>query len=134
MEKLISVILLILLLVSGCRLFDNDDKSNFGHCEKELFEQVKKDGSVRVIATYEMEYTPEEQLTEQERQAQREAIAEMHDKLLSNLKEKNISGVSRSTGTPRINIGVNNKSLSFLCTTELVKEVRLERTFQTNRE
>lgn len=126
------IVVSMLLFINGCNLFGNDALRDYGHCSEELFDQLKNANSLKVYAVYNIEYSSPNELDENENQVQQEIIADMHENLLNNMEEMNISGVNKSTIGPWISMFVDEEALEFLCTSDLVQNVQEVNTYSTH--
>ena len=124
--KIPTLIMIMVLLCSGCSLLSSDDV-DFGVCDAGLFEKLEERSKLSLRILYDMPWTREDELEEEEVEAQRKAIADMHEEMLTALDEREFwYGVRhKSNSSPTLYLGINeNAALEFLCTHEKVEHVR----------
>ena len=124
MKPMLFVIIFTLAL-NACSLFDDEDES-FPNCDRELLDKVEEQGSISVWVRYDMPYTPEAELTEEESEAQREAIDEMNQKFYETIEHKLEEYISiRNTFNSLASITVSAKpaGLEYICQLDMVSDV-----------
>jgi hypothetical protein len=126
--KYLSLSILLMFLLSSCDSILSQNAEDFGHCDEELFEKIREKNSLRVRVSYDMEYTREGLLDEEQAIEQRERIASRHELLFSKLDSLGLeySGASTLRLSPTAFMSVKEPGLEFLCTSELIKNVREE--------
>ena len=117
-------IILCFFLIGGCSLFDNDENPKLGVCTENLYEEVKNTGSIAVIATYDMDYKSETELTESEIQEQRAAISNMHEIMIQKLLAVNVTNPTTNPYRPRISFFATKEAFLFICNDKQIKEVQ----------
>lgn len=124
--KNVTLLSLMLLIIVGCDSILSENKNNFGHCDEELFQSIREEGSLRLMIRYDMEYEREGLLSEEEALEQRERIAAMHEQLFSKMEELGLeySGANTLRLSPSVAMSVKEPGLQFLCTSELIESVR----------
>ena len=130
-KKQMPILLILLLLVSSCSLFEEEE--SYTEHQLEFLEKVRERGSLRVWAYYDMEFTREGKLDEQEKKEQREQIASMHQKLKSELDSRELpyNVPNELEYAPAMVLSVREETLKFLFDSDLIKKVREVRTFNT---
>lgn len=91
---------------------------------KQLIEKAQNYGVVRATVGLNIKFTPEGNLTPEQRAAQREAISLMQDKLLSQLIPYQATLVSRYDIVPYMTLDVDATALVFMRDSQLVLNVR----------
>lgn len=119
----IYLTLFLILLLSGCELF-NTEQGEEGACNEQLFEEIRLKKSLPVSIRYNIEYSDEKNLSEEEIQEQRKRIRQTHEKFLKSLQNFQISSIRKSNYIPWIALFANSEeTLSFICSNKLVLEV-----------
>jgi len=123
--RVLLIVLGLFLGLQNCDLFNKDSGPDLGVCSEELFNSVKEKEAIPIIATYAMEWTSEEMLTDEEIEAQRAAIQNMHERFIHELESNGfvVDGEPKFTYTPHISLYVNFEKLEFVCNSESIVEV-----------
>ena len=131
--KKLSLTILLMLLINSCDGILSQKDEGFGHCEEDLFEKIREEDSLRIWVTHDMEYSREGLLSEDEAAEQREQIEARHEQLLHLMDDLNLeySGVNPMSYYPSIVMSVREPGLKFLCTSELVADIREVQSLQT---
>ena len=92
-----------------------------------LIERVKERGYVRVLVTYDMDYTREGRLNSMaQKSAQRQSISNMHNTFLEDVKNLKVSSVKKMKLSPRIALTVDEEALKYLYKSPLIKRISLD--------
>ena len=111
-------------VLSACSLFEEEEE--FPNCDQELLNKAEEQEVLRVSLRYDMPYTPEAELTEEESEAQREAIDEMHQKFSDKIEHiygEEISNHSTLNSMPSSYLTVKPKGLEYICQLDMVSRV-----------
>lgn len=92
-----------------------------------LEEKAERDGTVRVIVTLSLDTTPEGDLPPEERDAQREKIADEQKALLADLGDTEFSDVSTFVAVPLVALRLSPEALGALRKSQRVTAVEEDR-------
>jgi hypothetical protein len=88
-----------------------------------LLENLRQEGSLRLIVTLAGDFVPETELGETEAEEQRRRIAELQDQLIAELAGTETEVLRRFDGLPLLVLVVDEPALCRLLTSELVQSV-----------
>ena len=116
-KPLLLAALFVLSGVGGCLVDAGSSEESTDECDAEVFEALENRDMVRVLVRYDMEYTGESSLSEEEAAAQRERIQKMHEKLVAAMEAKGLDfHVNRKLRISRlISVTVDVEGVQFLC-------------------
>lgn len=121
MNKLFKASFLIVIM-TGCNVLSSNTK-DLAICDTEVYELIKQENHINIIAKYQMDYISKHKLTEEEIIVQNKVISGMHEKLLSKMSNFKYSNVTKFESLPLISMSVEEKGLKFLCSCKLLQSV-----------
>jgi hypothetical protein len=117
------VALTLSLVAMACTI--GPENASLSPCpEDPLREEVRTEGHIRILVALEMDVVREGDLDEVERARQRQAISDLQDRLLGELRSTDVDVVRRYELRPQLALRVDEPALCRLLVSELVRALQ----------